>query len=50
MFLLKQINIDAARAWARLLKAHFLTFPQIPGVPVTQTGFPTGWENQPLWN
>lgn len=48
--LLRQINVSAAVEWSALLKAHFATFPAIPGLPVTQTGFPTGWEQQPLWN
>lgn len=48
--LLKRINSCAARAWADEMKAHFATFPEIPGVPATQTGFPTGWESLDLWN
>lgn len=48
--LLKQINMNAARDWAGQMKRHLATFPQIPGVPVTQTGFPNGWQQEALWN
>ena len=49
-YLLRQIHADAARDWAAQLKVHFETFPDMPGVPVTQTGFPNGWQDLELWN
>lgn len=49
-YLLKQMDPIAASKWAEKLKALMPQFPAIPGVPVTQTGFPDGWEQQPLWN
>jgi abortive infection bacteriophage resistance protein len=49
-YLLKQIDPIAASNWAEKLKALMPDFPKIPGVPVTQTGFPNGWEQHALWN
>lgn len=49
-YLLKQVNADAAKTWSEQLKAHFETFPDIPGIPFTLTGFPEGWQDEVLWN
>jgi len=49
-FLLRKIDADFAAKWADALKRHFATFPAINGVLVTQSGFPPGWDVQPLWN
>ncbi|MEA3010960.1 MAG: hypothetical protein QOJ91_2652 [Sphingomonadales bacterium] len=49
-FLLRQIDAEFATKWSNALKAHFGTFPSIEGVPVTQSGFPLGWEVQALWS
>ncbi|WP_199799628.1 Abi family protein [Porphyrobacter sp. SLTP] len=49
-YLLRQIDPSAASEWAEKLKLLMPEFPAIPGVPVTQTGFPTGWEQLALWN
>jgi abortive infection bacteriophage resistance protein len=49
-FLLRQIDSSFAAAWAAELKAHLATFPPIVGLSVGGTGFPTAWENKPLWN
>ena len=49
-FLLRQVDGSFAAKWSNDLKAHFATFPDIPGVPVGQSGFPLGWDSQALWN
>jgi len=49
-FMLKQINREAANAWANQLKTHVATFPNIATVPFSQTGFPDGWQDRALWN
>jgi abortive infection bacteriophage resistance protein len=46
-FLLRTIN--PSTSWGTRLKAHLATFPTAPGVTVSQTGFPAGWEALPLW-
>lgn len=46
-FLLRTIN--PATSWSSRLKAHFRTFPVAPGIAIRHTGFPAGWERQPLW-
>ena len=48
-FLLRQIHADAAQAWSLAMKDHFASFPDMPGVPVEQTGFPNGWRDLELW-
>lgn len=48
-YLLRTIN--PTTGWATRLKAHFATFPVLPGgVAVGASGFPAGWETLPLWN
>ncbi|MBD8737536.1 Abi family protein [Sphingomonas sp. CFBP 13706] len=49
-YLLRVIDPAAANDWSECLKAHFATFPKIPGVTVGNSGFPHGWEAIPLWN
>lgn len=49
-YLLRSIDPRAATRWSNRLKAHFATFPAIPGVVVGNSGFPLGWETIPLWN
>lgn len=48
--LLRTIDPNAALEWANRLKAHFATFPVIPGVVVGNSGFPARWETLELWN
>jgi abortive infection bacteriophage resistance protein len=47
-YLLQTIN--PGTSWGTRLKAHLATFPTAPGVTVSHTGFPTGWEALTLWN
>lgn len=49
-FLLRQIDPAFATGWAGDLKVHLATFPDIVGVSVGGTGFPTAWQSKPLWN
>lgn len=49
-YLMRLIEPDAARGWAERLKGLFLTFPDVPSAPITQSGFPVGWEGLPLWD
>lgn len=49
-YLLRIIDPNAATEWSDRLKAHFATFPAIPGVAVGNSGFPAGWEATALWN
>jgi abortive infection bacteriophage resistance protein len=35
--------------WSARLKNHLETFPAAPGVKVSQTGFPSDWQNLQLW-
>ncbi|TIP74862.1 MAG: Abi family protein [Mesorhizobium sp.] len=46
--LLKRIN--PRTKWADRLKAHVATFPGAPNIKISDMGFPTDWENLPLWN
>ncbi|MBB4859241.1 abortive infection bacteriophage resistance protein [Novosphingobium chloroacetimidivorans] len=49
-YMLRIIDPNAAIEWSDHLKAHFATFPEIPGVAVGNSGFPLGWEASALWN
>lgn len=49
-YLLRKIDRGAADRWATQLKAHFETFPELPHIPVTQTGLPVAWQDLDLWN
>ena len=49
-FLLRKIDPPFASVWADNLKTLFSDFPDIPNVPVGQSGFPSAWANEPLWN
>jgi abortive infection bacteriophage resistance protein len=49
-YLLRIIDPSAATEWSDRLKAHFATFPAIPGVAIGNSGFPAGWERLAIWN
>lgn len=42
-------KINPMTTWGNRLQHHFATFPATPHVAVTQTGFPSGWAQLPLW-
>lgn len=44
-------RIDPTANWPLTLRTRMKKFPQTPGItPVTDMGFPQGWEDLPLWN
>lgn len=47
-FLLKSVSANST--WVDRLKAHCRTFPNSPHLDLRQAGFPTHWEQLPLWN
>ena len=49
-FILRKLDPAFAAQWSADLKSHFATFPAMPPFAVGQSGFPTGWDMQPLWN
>ena len=47
-FLLRTVN--PTTSWGQRLKDHLASFPSTPGVSISQSGFPSGWERLALWN
>jgi abortive infection bacteriophage resistance protein len=47
-FLLR--GIDPATDWGGRLRAHVATFISTAHTNIAQAGFPSGWEELPLWN
>jgi abortive infection bacteriophage resistance protein len=43
------LTINPTTSWRDRLKAHLSMFPGGNGIELSQSGFPTGWELQPLW-
>lgn len=46
-YLLRTLNPNST--WGARVRAHALSFPGGPGLDFRATGFPVGWEAQPLW-
>jgi abortive infection bacteriophage resistance protein len=47
-YLLRTIN--PTTSWGDRLRQHLATFPAVPTISVAQTGFPSDWDQLPLWN
>ena len=43
------LKINPATKWPTRLKDLLATFPQAPGISLSQSGFPPGWDVLPLW-
>jgi abortive infection bacteriophage resistance protein len=47
-YLLRTIN--PTTSWGDRLRQHLATFPAVPTISVAQTGFPSDWDQLPLWS